>query len=120
MDDIFETVHNAQYTAFFDETCMAWTKSPERNRHFLLMQQNYANDLLKARGILFLNEVYDMLGMPRTQVGQIVGWVWTEDCSVGDNFVDFGLFDYYEDEPWEDEDAVPLYFNVVGYVLEYL
>ena len=56
---------------------------------FLRTQQNYANDLLKARGHLFLNEVYSMLGIPHTSAGAIVWWTIG---AGGDNYVDFGIF----------------------------
>ena len=61
------------YARFYDDGCNGWTKNPEDNLYFLKCQENYANDILKTRGHLFLNEVYDMLGIPRTQAGQIVG-----------------------------------------------
>lgn len=47
--------------------------------------------MLHARGHIFLNEVYDVLGIPRTQAGNVVGWALTSDN--GDNFVDFGIFE---------------------------
>ena len=78
------------YARFFDEGCDQWSKNPEYNLMFLRSQQNYYNDMLKARGHVFLNEVYDALGIPRTQAGAIVGWVIGEN---GDNFIDFGVFD---------------------------
>lgn len=81
------------YAAFFDDGCNGWTKNPEYNKTFLIGQQNYANELLQARGHLFLNEVYDMLGIPRTEAGQLVGWIYDEECPNGDNFVDFGIFE---------------------------
>lgn len=77
------------YARFFDEGSAQWSKTPEYNLMFLKCQQNYANDLLQARGHLFLNEVYDMLGIPRSQAGALVGWV----KGVGDDYVDFGIFD---------------------------
>lgn len=43
---------------------------------FLRRQQDYANEMLKARGHLFLNEVYDLLDIPRSKAGQVVGWVY--------------------------------------------
>ena len=82
----------SDYSRIFDESNTSWSKSPEHNLVFLKQQQNYANDLLKTRGHLFLNEVYDMLGFPRTQAGQIVGWVYDEKNPIGDNFVDFGIY----------------------------
>lgn len=82
----------SDYSRIFDEGCASWSKCPEHNLVFLKQQQNYANDLLKSRGHLFLNEVYDMLGFPRTQAGQIVGWVYDEKNPIGDNFVDFGIY----------------------------
>ena len=83
----------SDYARFFDESCAAWQNDPEYNLMFLKAQQQYANDLLKARGRLFLNEVYRMLGIDETKAGQVVGWVYDAECPVGDNFVDFGIYD---------------------------
>ena len=79
----------SQYARFFDESCINWSKTPEYNLMFLNGQQNFANDLLNARGHVFLNEVYDMLGIPRSQAGAVVGWV----KGVGDDYIDFGIFE---------------------------
>ena len=83
----------SDYARFFDESCAAWQNDPEYNLMFLKSQQQYANDLLKSRGRLFLNEVYRMLGIDDSKAGQVVGWVYDPDCPVGDNYVDFGLYD---------------------------
>jgi hypothetical protein len=79
----------SQYARFFDEVSVNWSKTPEYNLTFLLCQQNYMNDLLQSRGHVFLNEVYDHIGIPRSQAGAIVGWV--RDSEFGDGFVDFGI-----------------------------
>lgn len=101
-----------------------YTKNAELNKVFLIQQQNYANDKLRLNGILTLNEVYDMLGAPRTMYGQIAGWVWTEDCSAGDNFVDFGIFDSDNPKACDfligHEKAIILDFNCIGNILEYM
>lgn len=83
----------SDYAKFFDESNVNWNRNPEYNLMFLKSQQQYANDLLKSRGRLFLNEVYDMLGIERTKAGQVVGWVYDEENPIGDNFVDFGIYD---------------------------
>ena len=83
----------SDYARFFDESCPAWQNDPEYNLTFLRAQQQYANDLLKAQGRLFLNDVYKMLGIDITKAGQVVGWVYDPDHPVGDNFVDFGIYD---------------------------
>ena len=83
----------SEFAKFFDDGCTGWTKDPELNLAFLLKQQAFANDKLKANGYLYLNEVYDMLGIPRTKAGQIVGWIYDEKNPIGDNYVDFGIFD---------------------------
>ena len=83
----------SDYAKFFDEASPCWQIDPEYNLMFLKSQQQYANDLLRAKGRLFLNDVYDMLGIDKTKAGQVVGWVYDEANPSGDNFVDFGIYD---------------------------
>ena len=109
------------YAIFFDETCTGWTKYPELNKIFLLKQEDYANRLLEARGYLFLNEVYDMLGAPRTKIGQIAGWTYNPENQFGDPFVSFGLCDSCNHEDVvRDTNVWHLRFNVVGNALDCL
>lgn len=107
------------YARFFDEMCPDWKRNPEYNLIFLRAQQNWANDLLRARGHVFLNEVYDMLGIPRTKAGAVVGWVIGHE---GDNYIDFGLFDG-ENSAARDfvngrERSILLDFNVDGVIYD--
>ena len=85
-------------------------------------QQAYANEKLKAKGYLFLNDVYKMLGIPATKAGQIVGWIYDEKNPIGDNFVDFGLYDMNKpvvrDFVNGYERTILLDFNVDGNILE--
>ena len=112
----------SDYARFFDESCAGWTKDPEYNLMFLKDQQRYANDLLKSKGCLFLNEVYEMIGLPRTKAGQVVGWIYDEKHPVGDNFVDFGIYDLYNEKKRDFvngyERSILLDFNVDGDILD--
>lgn len=109
------------YARFYDDGCAGWTKNPEYNLIFLKQQQNWANEKLKANGRLFLNEVYEMLGIPKTVIGQRVGWVYDENNPVGDNFVDFGIYDLYNEKARDFvngyERTILLDFNVDGDIL---
>ena len=105
------------YAVYFDETCAGWEKNAEFNKMTLLCTQNLANDRLNARGHLFLNEVYDMIGVPRTKAGAVVGWLKKGD---GDGYVDFGI-----NNPWNEkardfvnglERSILLDFNVDGVI----
>lgn len=78
----------SDYARYFDETNPNWNRDPERNMMFIKTQMAYANDLLNARGHVFLNEVYDLLDFPRTKAGAVVGWV----KGNGDDYVDFLLY----------------------------
>lgn len=112
----------SDYARIFDNGSMGWTKDPEYNLMFLKLQQNQANDRLRAQGYLFLNDVYDMLGIPRTKAGQIVGWIYDEENPVGDNFVDFGIYDIYNEKACDfvngRERSIVLDFNVDGNILD--
>lgn len=117
------TAHSL-YSIVFCEGNTGWTRNAELNKFFLIQQQNRANDKLKMNGVLTLNEVYDMVGAPRTAYGQIAGWVWTEDGTIGDNFVDFGLFDVNNEKACDfingREKSIILDFNCIGNILEYI
>lgn len=118
----------SQYARFFDETSPYWYKNsglrendgPEMNLFFLRAQQNYANEKLKARGYLFLNEVYEMLGMPKTKAGQIVGWIYKENNTDGDNYVDFGIYRTEKNAKFVNgyENSILLDFNVDGAIID--
>jgi hypothetical protein len=114
---------SSPYAMFFDESNPNWEKVPEYNLHFLRAKQAYFNDMLRSRGHLFLNEVYDDLGLPHTQAGAVVGWVLNDDAS-GDNFVDLGFMagdtQARRDFVNGTEGAVLLDFNVDGYILDKL
>lgn len=83
----------SDYARFFDASSSHWEKNPEYNLMFLKQIQNWANDKLRLEKRLFLNDVYEMLGIPKSKAGQVVGWVYDEENPVGDNFVDFGIYD---------------------------
>ena len=104
------------YARFFDEASSNFQKQPEMNKLFIQCQQNYANDLLYSRGHVFLNEVYDMLGLERSSAGAVVGWILDGD---GDNTIDFGIYDVRNEhflKSWEPR--VLLDFNVDGIVYD--
>lgn len=112
----------SEYARFFDESCAYWEKDSEYNLYFLKSRQQLANDMLVSRGYLFLNEVYDMLGIPKTKAGQIVGWVYDEKNPVGDNYVDFGIYDINREKARDFvngyERVILLDFNVDGNILD--
>ena len=95
------TVHVADieepsdYACFFDEYCAGWSKDPEYNLMFLRAQQATANDMLKKKGRVFLNEVYALIGKDPTKAGQIVGWVYDTNNPDADNYIDFGIYKQY-------------------------
>ena len=116
----FDPNQVSMYAKFFDESSVNWDKTPGYNFMFLKGQQNYANDLLDARGHVFLNEVYDMIGIPRTKEGALVGWV----KGAGDGYIDFGLFEgdsvKVRDFVNGYERSILLDFNVSGVIYDLL
>lgn len=110
------------YARFFDECCYPkWSKSAEENLYFLRCVETYFTEKLRIDGYVFLNDVYYELGLPRTKAGQIVGWVYDEKNPIGDNRINFGIFD---DTPINREfingyeNTILLDFNVDGNILD--
>lgn len=117
----------SEYARFFEEYTVDdkgnrikntyWVSDNEYNLFFLKKAESFANDKLRINGYLFLNEVYEMLGIPKTKAGQVVGWVYDEKNPVGDNYVDFGLYKdnlSYSDFVNGYDPAILLDFNVDG------
>lgn len=122
VDVIPEIDQYSEYSRFYDDGCKEWSKDPEYNLMFLKAQQQYANDKLKAQGYLFLNDVYDQLGIPRSKAGQIVGWIYDPENPQGDNYVDFGIYDVTKSNARDFvngyERTILLDFNVDGNIWE--
>lgn len=83
----------SEYAKFFDASSPYWDKSSTYNKAFLIHQQSIFNEKLNRKGHVFLNEVYDALGIERTQAGSIVGWLKNGN---GNGFIDFGIFNSNE------------------------
>jgi hypothetical protein len=78
------------YARLFDESNPNWRSDSDYNLTFLRSIQDHANHKLRTRGHVFLNEVYDWLGMERSSLGAMAGWLYEEG---GDDYIDFGLYD---------------------------
>jgi len=102
---------------FFDESNPNWTQDPTANYLFLKGVQTHMGRLLDLRGHVFLFEVYDALGMPRTKETIVAGWLLNGN---GDGYVDFG---FMTDQSPESvmfrngaERSVRLNFNIDGVI----
>lgn len=122
VDTITDPNQPSGYSKFFDCGQHGWSKDPEQTRWYLIQQQNYANEKLKAKGYLFLNEVYEMLDIPITKAGTQVGWIYDEKNPVGDNYVDFGIYDIHDPAKRDfvngREKTILLDFNVDGPIID--
>lgn len=113
---VYDPDQRSPYSRIFDEFCPNWEKDSELNRMFLTIQQSYINLQLNSRGHVFLNEVYDIIGLERSRAGAIVGWLRDGD---GDGFIDFGMFEAYNSRFINNmERSVILDFNVDGVINE--
>ena len=117
---VSEKKHYSDFARCFDAGCKGWTKDPEYNLMFVRRMQDYANEKLKSEGYLFLNDVYEMFGFPRSKLAKGIGWLYDE-AHPEQNYVDFGIYDLsdpmradfvngYERTVWLD-------FNVHGSIL---
>lgn len=103
------------YARIFDETHGQWNKNPEMNQYYLKARQAQATDMLRTRGHLFLNEVYDLLDFPRTKAGAAVGWLYDpKRPELGDSYVDFGMYEVCR----ENENDLANYFTR-SYILDF-
>ena len=113
----------SDYARFFAKgEAKAAEANDDYNLLFLKSQQELANHMLRAKGFLFLNDVYEMLGIDPSIPGQMVGWVYDKnDETCGDNYVDFRIQEVYRrnsDEPGDYRKVFLIDPNVDGGILE--
>lgn len=109
-----------QYARFFEEFNTNWSPQPEYNMLFLRAKQSYLNQRLSVYGHVFLNEVYDELGLERSSAGAVVGWLKDGE---GDGYIDFGIWDGQDMLKFHDfvtgrEGGILLDFNVDGTIYD--
>ena len=100
----------SKYAVLFDKENVNWSNNMSLNWMFLRSTEQYFTDLLKSRGIVFLNDVYKMLGFEITQAGQVIGWHYSEENPIGDNKVIFGMQGY--------DNSIAIDFNVDGVIYD--
>lgn len=109
----------SDYARFFDCGSIKWTKNADDNLFTLRQLERYANECLEARGHIFLNEVYDMLDIPRTRAGAVVGWILGDGMQ---NHISFGLYDINDEAKRRFvnglEENILLDFNVDGIIYD--
>ena len=123
-EDILVSVDGlSQYAKEFNNTNRYWQNASGYNLMFLRTVQDRFNDLLQSRGngIVFLNEVYEALGLEPTIPGQLVGW----HRDFGDGYIDFGIaLNHSSDELRRFDllmqNGIILDFNVAGVVYDML
>lgn len=124
MNDPVDPTKYSQFARFFDDGCSGWDPNPEYSLMFLNQQQNWANEKLKRQGYLFINDVYEMLGIPKCKEGQTHGWVYDEKNPIGDNFIDFGIYDIHVEKNRDFvngyEKVILLDFNHDGNIMKYI
>jgi uncharacterized protein DUF6353 len=104
---------------WYDETNPNWVRNAQANYLFLKGVQQHMNIRLQIKGHVFLNEVFDALGIPRTREGVVAGWLY-EDKGQGDGFIDFGFMSSLDPHTIafcnEVEKTVRLNFNIDGVI----
>lgn len=114
-----------EFSVIFDECNPNWRKNAQSNKAFLMQVERYANQKLREKGFLFLNDLYEALGFDIIPAGQVIGWVYDEEHPIGENRVDFGIFDeaYLDKNKYfinGQERSIILNFNHDGNILEYV
>ena len=93
-------VDSDPYLYVFDASNPNWSPSGRKNLDFLIGKQMYFNQRLRARGHLFLHEVYDGLGIEPYLLGEnkvlasrFLGWVYNPEIETIDNYISLGICD---------------------------
>lgn len=80
-----------EYIDRYGERCknIHWSNDALYNIHQLEVFVRHLNEKLKSQETLFINEVLDTFGFPRTEIGATHGWVFDQENAKC--YVDFGI-----------------------------
>lgn len=106
------------YAQIFDERALEFYQDDGSNMFMLKQREKEATVRLRASGVLSLNEVYDMIGLPATDIGLTHGWIFEKNNPDGDNEVHFDLRHVYipNEITGEEERVILIDFNCDGYI----
>lgn len=117
----WDAPENDPYNRVFSrETSDQWINDLGVNKLFISNQQRMANIALGLQGYLYLNDVYESLGMPPTDIGQVCGWKVTRlpDGTKNIPFIDFGLDKKMPDDwKYNVENEIYLDINCQGLIV---
>ena len=112
----------SDYSRFFQAGCKGFDASSGRyNLLYLKGIQAMFNNKLIADGYVMLNDVYRELGFDTIPEGWSIGWVYDEENPIGDNYIDFGLYEARNKNQRAVNDWEPVIlmdFNVDGNLYE--
>ena len=118
-DDIFIPDRDlSDFAVFFgkDYSEVLVTDDPEEALNVLKSNEEWANAVLEEQGYIFLQDIYDALGIDKFAPDG-VGWC----AGIGDNFVDFGIYNVRNGRAVNGTEPVFLIdFNHDGYILPYI
>ena len=112
----------SDYSRFFQSGCKGFDAGSGRyNLLYLKGIQAMFNNKLIADGYVMLNDVYRELGFDTIPEGWSIGWVYDESNPIGDNYIDFGLYEARNKNQRAVNDWEPVIlmdFNVDGNLYE--
>lgn len=115
---IADTGELGSFTRMYDNTCKFWDNAMSYNLSRLRMEEEYVNHMLKSRGYMTVNDVYERIGLDPVPEGQIYGWVYEKP---GD-YISFGIDEINRETVQDFADgyitSLVLEFNVQGNILD--
>lgn len=94
------------YARRFDHKSPSWTDDGSYNEAYLKGIECFYNGLLRARGYVFLRDIYEELGIPIDSKSIVVGWFYDPGNAFSNNYICLSI------ERIGDEPNFSLDFNV--------
>lgn len=114
---VFDPTTLGMFAAVFGPENKLYQEDESYNIAFLHSVEDQMTNRLRSYGHLFLNEVYDVLGIDRAEIGQYAGWVYDPTSDISDNYVDFGLYDGWRSTEVGLEKAIIINPNCDGCIM---